>query len=125
MMIFVNELYKAERIYYPYLEGFVKMFDCICPFVGEEIWHLLGHKDLITYEPWPTCDESKLQLNTVKIAVQINGKLRDTIEISKDEDEESVKVKALNSENVKRNLEGKTIKKIIVVKNKIVNIVAI
>ena len=125
MMIFVNELYKAEKIYYPYLEGFVKMFDCICPFVGEEIWHLLGHKDLITYEPWPTCDESKLQLNTVKIAVQINGKLRDTIEISKDEDEESVKAKALNSENVKRNLEGKTIKKIIVVKNKIVNIVAI
>ena len=61
----------------------------------------------------------------IDASLQINGKLRDTIEISKDEDEESVKAKALNSENVKRNLEGKTIKKIIVVKNKIVNIVAI
>ena len=125
MMIFVNELYKAKTIYKPYFEGFIKMFDCICPFVGEEIWSMLGHKDLITYEPWPTFDASKLVLNTCKIAIQVNGKLRDTLEISKDEDDEKVKELALNSENVKRNIEGKTIKKIIVVKNKIVNIVAI
>ena len=125
MMIFVNELYKAKTIYKPYFEGFIKMFDCICPFVGEEIWSMLGHKDLITYEAWPTFDASKLVLNTCKIAIQVNGKLRDTLEISKDEDDEKVKELALNSENVKRNIEGKTIKKIIVVKNKIVNIVAI
>ena len=125
MMIFVNELYKANEIYKPYIENFVKMFDCICPFVGEEIWHMLGHEQLITYEPWPTFDESKLVLSTVKIAVQVNGKLRDTIEINKDEDDEKVKEIALNSENVKRNIEGKTIKKVIVVKNRIVNIVAI
>ncbi len=125
MMIFVNELYKAKTIYKPYFEGFIKMFDCICPFVGEEIWSMLGHKDLITYEPWPIFDASKLVLNTCKIAIQVNGKLRDTLEISKDEDDEKVKELALNSENVKRNIEGKTIKKIIVVKNKIVNIVAI
>jgi len=125
MMIFVNELYKAKTIYREYFEGFIKMFDCICPFVGEEIWNKLGHENLITFEPWPTYDESKLVLNDVKIAVQINGKLRDTIVVKKDEDDEKVKEIALNSLNVKRNLEGKTIKKVIVVKNKIVSIVAI
>ncbi len=125
MMIFVNELYKAKTIYREYFEGFIKMFDCICPFVGEEIRNKLGHENLITFEPWPTYDESKLVLNDVKIAVQINGKLRDTIVVKKDEDDEKVKEIALNSINVKRNLEGKTIKKVIVVKNKIVSIVAI
>jgi len=125
MMIFVNELYKTKTIYREYFENFIKMFDCICPFVGEEIWNKLGHTNLITYEKWPTYDESKLELKTIKIAIQVNGKLRDTIEIDLDEDEEIVKQKALESINVKRNIEGKTIKKIIVVKNKIINIVAI
>ena len=125
MMIFINEVYKAKEIYLKYLEDFIKMFDCICPFVGEEMWHLLGHENLITFEPWPTFDESKLVLSKVKIAVQVNGKLRDTIEVNKDASDDEVKNLALESNNVKRNIEGKTIKKIIVVKNKIVNIVAI
>ena len=124
LMIFVNELYKADKIYAPYLENFIKMFDCICPFVGEEIWNMLGHEDLITYAEWPTFDESKLVLSTVKMAIQVNGKLRDTIEVNKDEDDEIVKEKALATEGVKRNIEGKTIRKVIVVKNRIVNIVA-
>ena len=125
MMIFINEVYKANSIYKPYMEDFIKMFDCICPFVGEEIYHLLGHDDLITYAKWPTYDESKLVKNEVKIAVQVNGKMRDTILVSLDEDEESVKAKALASEKVKNFTDGKTIKKFIYVKGKIVNIVAI
>ena len=125
MMIFINEVYKQDQIYKPYLENFVKMFACICPFIGEEIYHKLGHEETITYATWPTFDESKLKLETIKIAVQVNGKLRDTIEIDIDSDEESVKEMAQNSENVKRFTDGKTIKKIIYVKNKIVNIVAI
>ena len=125
MMIFINEVYKANSIYKPYMEDFIKMFDCICPFVGEEIYHLLGHDDLITYAKWPTYDESKLVKNEVKIAVQVNGKMRDTILVSLDEDEESVKTKALASEKVKNFTNGKTIKKFIYVKGKIVNIVAI
>jgi len=123
MMIFINDVYKAKEIYQPYIENFVKMFSCICPFVGEEIWHLLGHKDLITYEKWPTYDEAKLVLSTVMMAIQVNGKLRDTIEVDKDLDDEKVKEIALKQENVKRFTEGKDIKKIIVVKNRIVNIV--
>ena len=125
MMIFINDVYKAKEIYKPYLENFIKMFDCICPFAGEEIWSMLGHHELITYEKWPIYDESKLVLNKVNIAIQVNGKLRETIEIEKDLDDDRVKEIALAQENVKRFTEGKNIKKIIVVKNRIVNIVAI
>ena len=126
MMIFVNELYKAKEIYLPYLENFIKMFDCICPFVGEEIYHtFLKHDEMITYAKWPTYDESKTVLSTIKMGVQVNGKLRDTITVNKDESDEKVKEVALSSENVKRNIECKTIKKIIVVKNKIVSIVVV
>ena len=124
MMIFVNELYKATEIYKPYIENFIKMFDCICPFVGEEIWHkYLGHEEMITFAPWPTYDESKTTLSTIKMAVQVNGKLRDTIEVNKDENDEVVKEAALSSEKVQNFTNGKTIVKVIVVKNKIVSIV--
>lgn len=125
LMILTNEFYKADKLYVPYLEGFVKMLDCIAPFIGEELWNMLGHNDVIVYEKWPTYDESKIVLNKVKIAVSINGKLRDTIEVKTDEEEETVKKIAFESENIKRHLEGKQIKKIIFVKNKIINIVAL
>ncbi len=125
MMIFINDVYKAKSIYRSYMEGFIKMFACICPFIGEEIYHLLGHNETITYASWPSYDEKKLVKETIKIAVQVNGKLRDTIEINLNEDEEKIKEIALSSENVKKFTDGKNIKKIIVVKNRIVNIVAI
>ena len=124
MMIFINEVYKANSIYKGYLEGFLKPFACLAPHLGEEIWALLGHEDVIDYEAWPTYDESKLVKNEVNIAVQINGKLRATIKIHLDATEDEVKELALKDENIVRHLEGKTIRKIIVVKNKICNIVA-
>ena len=89
------------------------------------MWEKLGHSDTIAFEPWPTFDPSKLVINTVKMAVSVNGKLRGELEIAKDEDDEVVKKAALELDGVKRNIEGKEIKKIIVVKNRIVNIVAI
>lgn len=124
MMIFINDVYKANRIYKVYIENFTKLFSCICPFVGEEMWQLLGHKDLIDYEPWPTFDETKLQKTMVNIAISINGKLRDTLECAIGLSDEELTILALDSANVKKHLEGKSVKKIIVVKNKIVNIVA-
>ena len=125
MMVFTNELYKAEKIYIPYLEGFVKTLACIAPHLGEELWQLLGHKGLIDFESWPSYDESKIVLDTVKIAVSVNGKLRDTLDVSVDASEEELKALAFASEAVKRHIEGKEIKKVIVVKGKIINIVAI
>jgi len=125
MMIFINDVYKAEKVNRDYIEGFVKMFACICPHVGEELWNILGHNDTITYEKWPTYNETKTIDDEIEIGVQVNGKLRGTIKCTRDEDQESVKEKALNVENVKVFTSGKEIKKIIVVPNRIVNIVAI
>ena len=123
MMIFVNEAYKAKTVYRPYAENLVKMLSCIAPHVCEEMWQLLGHDETLAYEPWPTYDEAMLEQSTIEMAVQVNGKLRAKITVNKDEDDEVVKQEALAQDNVKTHTDGKNIVKIIVVKNKIVNIV--
>ena len=125
MMVLTNEFYKSEKLYVPYLEGFLKTLACVAPHLGEEIWEILGHQDLIDFEPWPSFDESKIVLDTISVAVSVNGKLRATLEVKPDLDEEELKKLALDLEAIKRHTEGKEIKKIIVVKNKIVNIVAL
>ena len=123
MMIFVNEAYKAKTLYRPYAENLVKMLSCIAPHVCEEMWQLLGHDTTIAYEPWPTYDEKMLVQSTIEMAVQVNGKLRAKISVNKDEEDDTIKDIALSQDNVKVHTEGKNIVKIIVVKNKIVNIV--
>lgn len=125
MMIFVNEAYKNDSLYIDYMENFLKMISCIAPHLGEELWQTLGHEGTIAYQKWPTYDSTKLVKSNVMVAVQINGKLRGTIEVPLDMDDEELKAIALELENVKKHCEGKQIKKIIIVKNKIVNIVAI
>jgi leucyl-tRNA synthetase len=125
MMIFTNEVYKIGKLPREYAEGFVKMISCIAPHMGEEMWQQLGHEDTIAFVSWPTYDESKLVKNTCKIGVSVNGKPRATIEVNIDASEDEVKEIALSQEGVLRHTEGKQIKKIIVVKGKIVNIVAI
>ena len=123
MMIFINECYKTESVYKEYAENFVKMLSCIAPHVSEEMWQLMGHDQTLAYEPWPTYDESMLVTQTIEMGVQVNGKLRAKIQVAKDADEEAVKTLAFEQENVKALTDGKNIVKIIVVKNKIVNIV--
>ena len=125
MMVFINEVYRINKINKEYAEGFVKLIYPIVPHIGEEMWEKLGHEGTIAFEPWPKFDETKLVKSTVKMAVSVNGKLRDTIEVPLDLEQAEVEKIALDSEAVKRHIEGKNIKKIIVVKNKIVNIVAI
>ena len=125
MMIFINAVYKANSIYKPYMVNFLKMFSCVCPFVSEELYQELTGKELIDYESFPTYDASKLVLNTVKMAVSVNGKLRDTIEVDKEISDDELKEKCFALDNIKRQIEGKEIKKVIIVKGKIVNIVAI
>ena len=99
------------------------MISCITPHMGEEIWQLYGHEGTIAYEAWPTYDETKLVDSEVNIAVSVKGKLRNTIKVAVDEDQEVVKKLAQEDEKVAKHLEGKEIVKIIVVPNKIVNIV--
>ena len=99
------------------------MLSCIAPHICEEMWQQLGHNDSIAYEPWPTYDEKMLVSDTVQMGIQVNGKLRAKIEVAKDADDEAVKELAFAQENVKAHTDGKNIVKVIVVKNKIVNIV--
>jgi len=124
MMIFINECYRVGKVPYEYACGFIKLISPIVPHLGEELWEMLGHDETIAFESWPTYDESKVISDTKEIAVQVNGKVRATINIQIDEAEESVKEKALACENVKKHLEGLTILKVMVIKNKIVTIVA-
>ena len=124
MMIFINEAYKAETVYKPYAEGIVKMLSCITPHIGEEMWQLLGHDETIAYEPWPTYDEAKLVEDTITCVVQVNGKVRGKFEAAVGSSDDKLQEQAMKLETVQRQLEGKTIRKVIVVKGKVVNIVA-
>ena len=123
MMIFMNEVYKAEKVYKPYMEGFIKLLSPICPHIAEEIWQDLGHVGTIAYESWPTYDESKLTSDTLNLVVQVNGKLRDKIEVAVDADNDVIIATALASEKVKAFTDGHEIVKTIVVPKKLVNIV--
>ncbi|MCR0265827.1 leucine--tRNA ligase [[Clostridium] innocuum] len=125
MMIFINECYKAESIYVEYAKGFAKMFACFAPHMGEEIWsRVFGGNGTITYEPWPVYDESKLIEDEIEVIVQVNGKLRGKFTTAAASDEEALKKQALEISAVAAQIEGKTVRKIIVVKGKVVNIVA-
>ncbi len=123
MMVFVNDCYKAKSLYRPYIENFVKIFSCICPFVGEELWIKLGHEESIAYSEWPKFDPKALVLPTVKLAVAVNGKTRSILEIDSSASEEEIKEKALNDEKVASFIGNNPIKKVIVVKGRMVNFV--
>lgn len=124
MMIFINEVYRVNKLPREYAEGFVKMISCIIPHVGEEMWEKLGHNNTIAYEPWPKCDEAKLVKKEMTLAVQVNGKVRDTIVVGVDASEEEIRNAALSAPNVIKHTTGLTIRKVIVIKNKIVSVVA-
>ena len=94
------------------------------PHLAEEMWARMGKNTLIVKESWPLGDASLAQDDVVTIAVQICGKMRGTIEMPKDAAKEDIETMAMSLDNVKRQLEGKTVKKVIVVPNKIINIVA-
>ena len=124
MMIFINAVYKEDVFPKEYAKEFIKLLNPIAPFITEEIWNVVfNNKKTISYESWPTFDENKIVLNEANIAVQVNGKVRATITCNMDEAEEIVKSLALSEENVLKHTEGKEIVKVIVIKNKIVNIV--
>ena len=123
MMIFINAAYKEGYLPREYALGFVKILSPLCPHLGEELWEMLGNKDTITYEPWPTYDEEKTKEDTVEIAIQVNGKVRDTIKVSKDISKEDLEKEAFNSEIIKKWTEDKEIVKTIVIPGRIVNIV--
>lgn len=120
MMIFVNQLYKTGTCPKEYAEGFIKMLSCICPHVGEELWSVLGHDDTIAYEAWPQFIEELTVEDAIEIAVQINGKTKGVVKVSKDADKDTVLAAAKDA--VKEKLTPNIVKEIYV-PGKIVNIV--
>ena len=121
MMIFINSAYKEDILPKEYAEGFLKLLNPIAPHITEELWNVLGNTETIAYEKWPVYDEQKSKSDEYNLPIQVNGKLRATIDIPYDTDEEIIKEKAHDA--VSSHLEGKTIVKEIYVKNKIYNIV--
>lgn len=124
LMVFINDCYKAEKINQSYIEGFVKMLAPIAPHIGEELWSIIGHEGTITYQPWPSYDAELLEGDVVEIVVQVNGKVRAKLEIPKNASKEEMEQFAFENENVQQAIEGKDIKKVIAVPQKLVNIVA-
>lgn len=124
LMVFVNEAYKVDDLPVEYMKGFIKMIAPIMPHMAEELWSQFGESDTITYQPWPTYDPKALVEDEVEMIVQVNGKVRAKIKMAKDTDRDEAQQLALANEHVKKFTDGKDIKKVIVVPNKIVNIVA-
>ncbi len=123
MMVFVNEVYKVGSCPREYAEGFIKMISCITPHVGEEIWQQLGHADTIAFESWPTYDEAKCVEDTVEIALQVNGKIRNRIEVAADITAADAIAAAKADERVAPVLAGMQIIKELYVPGKLVNLV--
>ena len=124
MMVFINEAYKVDVIPKEYVEGFVKLLSPICPHITEELWEKLGNEGTITYEVWPAYDEAKLVEDEVEIVVQVNGKLKAKLHVPTDATREKMEEIALNDDAIREQIEGKTVRKVIAVPGKLVNIVA-
>ena len=123
MMIFINACYKETSLPKEYMEGFIKLFNPVCPHLGEELWNRLGHNNTISYEPWPKYDIEKTKDDTFEMVVQVNGKVRGKIEVSMETSKEEMEKLAIDIPNVQNFTDGKEIVKIIVVPKKLVNIV--
>ena len=123
MMIFVNAIYKEEYLPKEYAIGLAKLISPICPHLGEELWNMLGHNNTIAYEKWPTYNEDLIKESFKTLAVQVNGKVRATINVNIEDSEDVIREKALKEENIIRHIDGKEIVKFIIIKDKIINIV--
>jgi len=124
LMVFVNEAYKEETIPQEFIKGFIKVLSPIAPHISEELWSQLGHSGSISYEEWPTYNETYLIEDEVEIVIQVMGKVRSKISVPKDISKEELEKLALADQKVQEWTNDKTIRKIIVVPGKLVNIVA-
>ncbi|NHN30976.1 leucine--tRNA ligase [Paenibacillus agricola] len=123
LMIFTNEAYKTDRLPKAAMEHFVQMLSPIAPHIAEELWEKLGHTESVTYSEWPEYDDAWTVDNEIEIVVQVNGKIIERALVSKDADEAALQELAMASEKVQEAMAGKTVRKVIAVKGKLVNIV--
>ena len=114
---------KEDTLPKDYAEGFLKLLNPVAPHITEELWNKMGHSESISYEPWPTYDESKIIEDTMELPIQFNGKLKATVQIAKNLEKEEVAKFVHENEKVNMLLQGKEIVKEIYVPNRIYNIV--
>jgi leucyl-tRNA synthetase len=123
MMELSNHLTKQTVRSKSVLKTFVLLLSPFAPHLGEELWHALGGANSLAFEPWPSYDANLLKADTIEVPVQINGKLKSKLTVAADITKEALEQAALNDEKIKSQLEGKTVKKVIVVPGKLVNLV--
>jgi leucyl-tRNA synthetase len=123
LMIFTNEAYKTDHLPKAAMENFVQMLSPIAPHIAEELWEKLGHTESVTYSVWPEYDDAWTVDNEIEIVVQVNGKIVERALVSKDADEAALQELAMASGKVQEAMAGKTVRKVIAVKGKLVNIV--
>ncbi|MED3725696.1 leucine--tRNA ligase [Priestia filamentosa] len=124
LMVFINECYKTDVLPKEYMQGFLKLIAPITPHIAEELWSKLGGSGTISYEAWPAYDESKLVDDEIEIVVQINGKVRAKLKVPAETTREGLQDLAMEDSKVQEQIEGKTVRKVIAVPGKLVNIVA-
>ncbi len=123
LMIFVNEAGKLDALSVEVYEKLLKILSPFAPHITEELWQILGHKNSINSESWPAHDLSKIKDEEIKIILQINGKMRGEMMVAAEENEESIKTKALDNQSIAKHLAGQSPKRVIYVKNRLINIV--
>ncbi|MGB3161302.1 leucine--tRNA ligase [Carnobacterium sp.] len=125
LMIFVNEAYKAKALPVDYIKGFVQLLAPIAPHLGEELWSMLtSTNESISYVSWPSYDETFLTQDEIEVVFQLNGKLKAKAKAPKEITKEELEELAMSNEKIKEALVDKTIRKVIVVPGRLVNIVA-
>lgn len=125
MMVFVNEAYKAEGLPIEYVKGFIKLLAPVTPHLGEELWQRITKSENgITNEPWPTYDEDKLVSDEIEVVFQVNGKVRGKANAPRSISKDELEQLALENDNIQEHISGLTVRKVIVVPGKLVNIVA-
>ena len=124
MMEFTNAMTGADVRPKSALEQFVLLLSPFAPHIAEELWQLLGHDQTLAYEPWPQFDESKIAEAEIEIPVQVNGKVRAKVKVPAEADKAAIEAAAKGNEQIAKQLEGKTIHKVIVVPGRLVNFVA-
>jgi leucyl-tRNA synthetase len=122
-MIFVNEFLNLEIKPVEAMEVFTRLIAPFAPHIAEELWSKLGHAATISYEPWPRFDAEKMRRDTVELVVQVNGKVRAKLNVEPGLSEERLKSLALEEPGVRRHLDGKTIERLVIVKDRLVSLV--
>jgi leucyl-tRNA synthetase len=123
MMEFSNYLNKLEVRPHSVLEPFVLLLSPFAPHLAEELWHALGGNETLAYEPWPKYDPDLVRADEIEVPVQVNGKLRSRLTVPADIDDDALQTRALEDPRVRAALEGKRVRKVIVVPQKLVNVV--